>query len=219
MSIRNEVIDFYQKFVGPSKLPTDLELINPYADEDRRNAIHSFYDKYYDDSKVRVHVLGINPSRMHKTATGINYTDGFALSEYCGIDNSFSKTRELTADFFYRVVNAMGGPSEFFARIFPWAMMPVCVTKQGDYANYYEESVVEHLRDLVEENVRWTSKLPSTGKLVILGTGENHKFFEGMPGSPFGYNEVRVVPHPRWVMQYNRSKLDDYIDQYIEALS
>lgn len=219
MSIRNEVINFYKNFAPPPHLPADLELVNPYEHAERSEAIEAFYAKFFDDNNVRVHILGINPSRMNQTATGVNYTDGFALEEYCGIHNNFSKNRELTSNFFYKVVQAMGGASDFFARVFPWAMMPVTVTKKSNYANYYGNDVVEDLKDLVEENVRWTSKLPSTGKLVILGSGENHKFFEEMQGSPFGYNEVRVVPHPRWVMQYNSSKLDHYIDQYVDALT
>lgn len=219
MSIRQKVIEFYQNFAPPAELPADVELINPYDGADRRAAIEAFYAKFFDDGDVRVHILGINPSRMHPTATGVNYTDGYALNEYCGIENSFAQNRELTSDFFYRVVQAMGGATPFFGRVFPWAMMPVTVTKKGNYANYYGNDVVEDLKGLVEDNVRWTSRLPSTGRLVILGSGENQKFFDNMQGSPFGYNDVRVVPHPRWVLQYNRSKVDQYIEQYVDALT
>lgn len=219
VTIRKSVIKFYRSFTPPPGLSSDVELINPYDNEERREAIEQYYAKYFDDEDARIHILGINPSRMHPTATGVNYTDGFALAEYCGIENNFSKNRELTSDFFYRVINVMGGASEFFGRVFPWAMMPVTVTKKGNYANYYSNDVVEDLKHLVEENVKWTSRLPSSGRLVILGTGENQKFFESMRGSPFGYNDVRVVPHPRWIMQYNRGKVGKFIEQYQDALS
>jgi hypothetical protein len=219
VTFRNRVTEFYQTFSAPTSLSADIELINPYEDSSRRRAIEEYYAKFFNDENVRVHILGINPSRMHPTATGVNYTDGYALENFCGIENSFSKSRELTSDFFYQVVDAIGGAEEFFGRIFPWAMMPVTVTKKGNYANYYGNDVVEDLKDLVRENVKWTSQLPSTGRLVILGSGENQKFFENLPGSPFGYNDVRVVPHPRWVLQYNRANVDKFIGQYVDALT
>ena len=219
MTFVTRVIEFYENFAVPPGLPSDLSLTNPYQDDNRRAAINSYYSKYFDDDKFRHHILGINPSRMNATATGIHYTDGFALQNYCDIGNSFSKSRELTSDFFYRVVIAVGGPEKFFGRVFPWAMMPVTVTKKGNYANYYANDVVEDLSKLVENNVHWTSKLPSTGRLVILGSGENKKFFQKLSGAPFGYNEVRVLPHPRWIMQYNHSKLNIYVDEYIDALT
>ena len=219
MTFATRVIEFYENFAAPPGLPNDVSLINPYRNDSRKEAIDSYYSKYFDDGNVRHHILGINPSRMNKTATGVHYTDGYALENYCKIDNEFSKARELTSDFFYRVISAAGGPENFFSRVFPWAMMPVTVNSKGNYANYYASDIVEDLSKLVESNVQWTAKLPSTGRLVILGSGENEKFFQKLPGAPFGYNDVRVLPHPRWIMQYNRTKMDNYIELYISALN
>lgn len=217
MNFCKEVIEFYQKFEN-GVLPEGVVIHNPISTMERRIAIDAFYEKYFDDEKSRVHVIGINPSKINNTSTGVNYTDGFALLNYCGINNDFSKSRELTADFFYKVVMAAGGSEIFYKEVFPWALMPLSITKDGSYINYYDCSVQEALKDIVEENMRWVSKLPSRGRLVVLGKGENLKSFKNLSGTPFGYNTVLSLPHPRWIMQYNRDKVDQYIDIYLESI-
>jgi hypothetical protein len=219
MLFKDHVIEFYKNFEKPDGLPKNVVIHNPFEDAARREAIEAFYEKFFADTQVRVHILGINPSKLTSTSTGVNYTDGFALASYCGIDNQFSKSRELTSDFFYRVVQAMGGAGQFYERIFAWAMMPLSITNNGNYTNYYD--LIENIgvEEIVRKNISWISKLPSTGKAVILGSGENMKYFQSLEGSPFGYNEVIYLPHPRWILQYNRKNIDKYLKMYIDALS
>ena len=107
---------------------------------------------------------------------------------------------------------------EFYSRVLPWAALPVAVTSEGSYANYYQIDRKE-IVDLVMMNITWLSKLPRVGKLVVLGVGENKQYLENLDGYPFGYNEVIYLPHPRWIMQYNRKKLDQYIAAYGAALT
>jgi len=219
MTYYNDVIDFYSNFKIPVSLPDGILLHNPFEDAERKAAIEQFYTKFFSDDNARIHILGINPSKLNHTSTGINYTDGLALKEFCGLDNGFSKGRELTSDFFYRVVLAMGGAEEFYKRVFAWAIMPISVTSKGGYVNYYDQAVEGALNEVITENVRWTSRRPSTGRALIIGTGENKKGFQNLEGSPFGYNDVKYLPHPRWIMQYNRDRIDKYIEQYVDALS
>lgn len=220
MTIGEEVVKFYENFGLQSTLPEGVEVHNPFDDPKKRSAIIEFCQKYYADSNGRTHILGINPSRMTATTTGVNYTDGYALKYYCGIDNEFSASRELTSDFFYRVVEKMGGADTFYKTTFAWAIMPLSVTKEGGYENYYEESLLMYLLDIILSNMAWLqTSIPSTGKAVVLGTGENKKSFGQLAGHPFGYDQVEYLPHPRWVMQYNRAKLDHYTDLYVKALT
>lgn len=219
MTYFEDVVDFYENFEIPAGLPDGVAIHNPFHDAQRRDAIERFYEKFFSDGNARIHLLGINPSKINQTSTGINYTDGFALEEFCGLQNGFSRGRELTSDFFYRVVLAMGGAEEFYARIFAWAMMPLSVTSSGGYVNYYDEDLEGALSDVVRQNVKWTSERPSTGRALIVGTGENKKVFENLDGTPFGYNDVKYLPHPRWIMQYNRNSVDKYVGQYVDALS
>lgn len=219
MTVSNEIIEFYKNFRPPNSLPAEIEIHNPFGDPKRKHLIEEFCQKYYNDNIPRTHLIGINPSRLAKTSTGINYTDGYALKNYCGIENDFSESRELTSRFFYMVVEKFGGAGKFYDSTLAWAMMPLSVTKESQYKNYYERDVKEHVARIVSENVAWLSALPSNGKAVVIGIGENKRHFSELEGSPFTYGETIFLPHPRWIMQYKQDQIDKYVDEYIEALS
>ena len=217
MTLSDQVIEFYKSFPQPDVFDTSLQFHNPFDSPSRKSAIEDFCSTYYNDENPRIHLLGINPSRLTATSTGVNYTDGYALQNYCGIANDFSKTRELTAEFFYEMINAVGKAKHFYATVFAWAALPVAITTEGAYINYYDADDPK-IYEAVEENIKWMTKLPSVGKLVIVGSGQNQKFIESCEGFPFGYNQVVTLPHPRWIMQYNRKRIDVFIDAYKDAL-
>lgn len=218
--ISDEVINFYTSPPFSTVGTNHLQIHNPFSDQDRQKAITSFCKKYYDDDNRRIHLLGINPSKINNTSTGVNYTDGFALENFCEIDNKFSKTRELTSKFFYNVVENMGGSSEFYSRVFAWALMPLSITKGGSYVNYYDKEVVEAIRDVIISNILWLGdRIPNNKRAVVLGIGENKKAFSKMDGYPFIYDHIEYLPHPRWIMQYKSNDLDKYIAMYAKALS
>lgn len=217
MNYSDSVLRFYRDFAVGDVFDNALQLHNPYDAPSRQAVMTAFYEKYFNDDKSRIHILGINPSRLNNTSTGIHYTDGFSLQNYCGIPNDFFKSRELTSDFFYRVVEKMGGANEFYANVFPWAAMPVALTEHGKYANYYEVEN-DRVEQIVSANIEWLTTLPRRGKLVVLGLGENRARIKKLDGFPFGYGEVHYLPHPRWVLQYNRAKLEHFIEMYIDAL-
>ncbi|HEV7289460.1 uracil-DNA glycosylase family protein [Sphingomonas sp.] len=219
MSVSDEVIRFFESPPFSLNVGNHLNVHNPFNDTHRKNAIKAFSQKFYDDSEARIHLLGINPSRLTASSTGVNYTDGFALENSCGIENEFSKSRELTSRFFYNVVENMGGAGTFYNGVFAWAVMPLPVTREGAYTNYYQADSIDSLQPLILANLDWIkSKIPSNGRAVILGTGDNKKSFEKLPGYPFGYDRIDYLPHPRWVMQYNSAKLEKYTDMYAKVL-
>lgn len=217
MSIRDQVIEFYTNYPKSDVFDPSLQLHNPFDAPSRRVLIEEFYLKFYNDGNPRVHLLGINPSRLTTTSTGVHYTDGYALQEICGIENEFTKSRELTSEFFYEVVQSYEDAGAFFGRIFAWAALPIAITQDNTYVNYYETKD-EMIKELVSKNVEWLQNVPRTGRLVVLGIGQNKKYIENMAGYPFGYNEVSFLPHPRWIMQYNRNKLGLYIEAYRHAI-
>lgn len=219
MNISREVVRFYESPPFSLNVGNQLTVHNPFDDANRAQAIKDFCRKFYDDSETRTHLLGINPSRLTASSTGVNYTDGFALEEHCGIANEFSKSRELTSRFFYNVVENMGGASAFYNGVFAWATMPLPVTREGSYINYYEADAVDRLMPIIVANIEWLKgKIPSNGRAVILGTGDNKKMLERLAGFPFGYDRVDYLPHPRWVMQYKSAHLDKYVEMYANAL-
>ena len=216
VTISEQVIEFYENYPRTDIFSLPLQLHNPFDAPSRSLAIRAFYEKFYNDRQPRTHILGINPSRLTASSTGVHYTDGYALEEFCEIRNEFSKGRELTSSFFYEVVNRYGGANRAFDKIFAWAALPVALTVNGKYANYYEIKD-ENINTLVKSNIDWMASIPSNGRLVVLGVGENKDHLEQIDGFPFHYTEVIYLPHPRWILQYNRNKLDYYIELYLKA--
>ena len=219
MTLSDQIIDFYTLFNMPTDVPDGVVIHNPFDDKVRKQTIIDFCEHFYNDDGTRAHILGINPSRLTPTSTGVNYTDGFALQEYCGIQNSFTKTRELTSEFFYRVVHAMEGPQAFYSSVFAWALMPLSVTAQGKYTNHYHPDVAKPLRELLRQNLLWLAELPKKPRAVILGLGDNKKVFDELNAELGVYDQAAYLPHPRWVMQYNRADADKYVQQYVTAIT
>ena len=220
MSISDEVSAFYEGLRTLAPPGGEVSLHNPFDHEARKAAIKAFCAKFYDDDAPRIHLLGINPNKPANTSTGVHYTDGYALDAHCGIENDFSKGRELTSKFFYLVVEALGGAAMFYERVFAWSMMPVCATEEGEYRNYYDNGVRELVQPVVDHNLRWLAdRVPCTGRAVVLGTGENKANFEALDGYPFGYDEVIYLPHPRWILQYHSAELEKHVESYVHALS
>lgn len=219
MKISEKVMAFYENPPFSTVVGNHIQIHNPFSEPSRREAIENFCRKFYNDQDHRIHILGINPSKINDTSTGVNYTDGYALENFCGINNDFSKSRELTSRFFYSVVEKMGGATSFYSAVFAWAVMPLSVTQEDAYKNYYEDDVKSQLNGAVKSNMEWISQnIPSNGRAVLLGSGDNKKSFDGLDGYPFGYRDIKYLPHPRWVMQYNSAKLDYYVDMYRDAL-
>lgn len=220
MSVRREVLAFYESLNADAFARGNVSIHNPFDDERRRAAITAFCERFYDDAAPRIHLLGINPNQPADTSSGVHYTDGYALDVHCGIPNGFSKGRELTSRFFYLVVEAFGGAAAFYRSVFAWSVMPVCVTEVGEYRNYYDERIYETVRPLVRGNMEWLrDRIPGDGRAVVLGTGENKASFERLDGFPFGYRNIVYLPHPRWILQYHSNELDKHVERYVEALS
>ena len=219
MTISEQVIDFYKDFQPPIGLPNHIHLHNPWDDKDRRAAITEFCNKFYNDSTPRIHLIGINPSKLVKTSTGVNYTDGYALQNRCGIGNDFDKHRELTSEFFYRMSDACGDANKLYSNIFAWALMPFAITSDGLYKNHYDAEVASSVDTIIRANLDWLSRIPSTGRAVVLGKGKNAAKFDALVGTSGMYREIIILPHPRWILQYQRKDVDKFIDQYLNALT
>jgi len=192
----------------------EVALLSPIADDERRSAFRAFCDKFYSDNENRVFWLGINPSRVRRTSTGVPYTDGFALLEYCGIENEFDKHRELTADFFYRFINAYGGADVFYSRHYAGAAFPLSILRKDKYCNYYDRNLPQEVLSSVPDMILRQSEIGHKGVLVIIGSGENAKVLRNLNNKFEIFADVLVVEHPRYIMQYKSADLDDYLAKF-----
>lgn len=202
-------------------LPDGVQVLNPYHDKAVMEICNSFYQKFYNDANKRRILIGINPGRHGGGITGIPFTDPVKLSEQCGIPNKLGKRTELSADFIYRVIAAYGGPIRFYADFYVTAVSPLGFTWKDKNLNYYD------MRDLQEAitpfAVRCMDRLLKApvdkARCYCIGEGENFKFLSRLNSEHHWFGEVVPLAHPRFVMQYRRKQLQEYIDDYLNKLS
>jgi hypothetical protein len=213
----DRVLAFYDSLERFRWATPEVALLSPVADEQRRLALAEFCAKFYNDEADRVFWMGINPSRVRRTSTGVPYTDGFALEECCGIANAFEKRRELTADFFYQFVERYGGAEAFYARHFAGAAYPLSILKKDKYSNYYDRDLPEEIKAAVADMLLRQSRIGSRGVLVVIGSGENAKFLRRLNEELRIFAHVLVVEHPRYILQYKSANLEDYLVKFCDV--
>ena len=98
-------------------------------------------------------------------------------------------------------------------------MYPLAIIKDGKNYNYYDGKRLFIL--LREEIINSFSKQIGLGarrdKAVILGK-KNAQFFMSMNKEHKFFNNVIVLDHPRYIMQYKLKKIDSYIADYLDVL-
>jgi hypothetical protein len=220
MTFSDKVLIFYKQLSISNRLPKGVEVLNPYQDEKAFELCKQFYGKYYNDNNERVAILGINPGRFGGGITGIPFTDPLKLEKICGIPNDLQKKAELSADYIHQVIEAFGGLNKFYARYFFNSISPLGFTLDGKNLNYYdtpelqkslEKFIIQSIHQIVELGV-------TREKAFCLGEGDNFKYFLKLNEKEKIFNEIIPLAHPRFIMQYKRKFVGDYVKDYLRKL-
>ena len=209
------------------KLPYGIGLMNPYASsENIRRINHEFYNKYYNDSKERFVIIGINPGRLGAGATGIPFTDTKRLQQFCDIDAGKITTHEPSSVFIYDMISAFGGPTSFYQHFYITSAFPLGFTnvsktgKEINY-NYYDDktlqqlvtpSITSHLRTQIGFGL-------NTAAAFCLGSGKNFTFLKKLNEEENLFSKIIPLEHPRFIMQYRLKEKANYIQDYLTKLS
>lgn len=195
--------------------------MNPYVDVSVRKYLRAFTDKYFSDDNDRVLVFGINPGRFGAGITGITFTDPVALADFCGIENTMPRRRELSSIFMYDFITRYGGPAAFYRRFFLTALSPLGFTRGGLNMNYYDDrklaaAVTPFITSATERQIAAGGRRE---RAIVLGAGENARFFEKLNEKHRFFRELLPLEHPRFIMQYRRKRLDEYLAKYAEVFA
>src|SRR2546423_2948250 len=214
------ILSFYQKLEPPDPLPDDIQWLYPQKNPVVLSIVKEFYSQYYNDHHKRTILLGINPGRFGAGITGINFTAPRQLSEFCGIEHSFKKQSELSAEFIYEVVNNYGGPGSFYYEFFIGSVCPLGFIQNGKNLNYYDNKellqkvepfIIQHLDLLFSFNV-------NRENCICIGGEKNFRYLNALNEKKKWFKQIDVLPHPRFIMQYKRRQKEEYIDQYLRLL-
>lgn len=220
MSFAERILAFYKQLAINARLPKGVEVLNPYQDEKAFELCSQFYRKYYSDDKLRRVILGINPGRFGGGITGIPFTDPIKLESICGIANDLQKKAELSADYIYKMIDAFGGPKKFYGRYFFNSVSPLGYTQDGKNLNYYdtpelqkalEKFIITSMHQLLELGV-------DRNKAFCLGEGQNFKYLVALNEREKLFKTIEPLAHPRFIMQYKRKLVGEYVQGYLKKL-
>jgi hypothetical protein len=215
----DKLFHFYTNLQPPKNLPDNISWLCPHQQEEVRNLLTLFLRKYYFDDAERTLLLGINPGRYGAGITGINFTAPKQLRENCKIENPFSGS-ELSAEFIYMMIEAYGGTKKFYRNFFISSVCPLGFVQNGKNLNYYDSKellktiepfIVEDLSKLISYNV-------NKEKCICIGGEKNFAYLFFLNEKYHWFKHIVSVPHPRFIMQYKRKYIQDYINLYLDVL-
>jgi hypothetical protein len=216
-----KVLQFYKNLEIKESLPKGIEILNPYHDKHTFQFCIEFCKTFYNDTNTRIAILGINPGRFGGGITGIPFTDPIKLERFCGIKNDLPKKAELSADFIHMMMESLGGLNSFYSKFFFSSVSPLGFTISNKNLNYYDNPRLQKkLEPFILRSLKQILKLGVTNERAFcLGEGTNYKYLQRLNEREKFFNEIIPLPHPRFIMQYKRKHVKDYIERYRKLLS
>ena len=220
MKFSEDILRFLFQLKLPFEINNGVEVLNVHGNAEVQHAITAFYHKFYSDNNERRLLLGINPGRFGGGITGIPFTDPIRLQNDCGIVNEFVKKQELSSVFIYDMINAFGGTEFFYKQFYISAVSPLGFVKDGKNLNYYDDKLLlktiePFVIDCMEKQLAFGIK---RDVCFCIGERENFKYLNKLNEKHKWFNEIKAMPHPRFVMQYKLKRKEEYIQLYVEAL-
>ena len=225
-NLPSQLPHFLAGFPLPGALPPGIEAQNPFREPAVQALAQRFADKFYADNqpyqvRPRVALLGINPGRLGMGRTGVAFTDPVALREVCGIANDLPRGRpELSTQFVYRVVAALGGPAEFYRHFFLSSIYPLVLLHQGLNYNYYDSpALIKTLWPDLQRSLRQQVADFGLRRDVAVSLGKrNGEFLTKLNKELQLFDKIVVLDHPRYLMQYRRRDLEANVANYVKTL-
>lgn len=215
------ILDLFKHLKIETRLPRGVEVLNPYQDRTVFHLCEKFYRQYYADSDSRTLIIGINPGRFGGGLTGIPFTDPIKLESICNIPNNLKKKSELSSDFIYQVIKRMGGPSNFYSKFYFSSVSPLGFTLEGKNLNYYDiprlqTQLLPFIKDCLARQLDFGL---NREVCFVLGEGKNFVFMTKLNEEIKAFKKLIPLSHPRFIMQYKRKQLNNFIIEYSKKLS
>ncbi len=216
----DRILAFLEGLDPDFQLPDGVSIMNPYAVPGDLYFARQFYRKFYSDNNTRCFVLGMDPGRLAGGITGIPFTDPLKLEINCGTANNYAKKSELSADFIYSMIAKAGGTDRFYRDFFFTAVCPLGFVKDGRNMNYYDDRMLLMNSEsfIVDSMKKQLATIAFHPTAFCLGEGTNFRHLSFLNDKYRFFDKIIPLPHPRWVMQYRRKQLEEYIDLYCKKL-
>jgi hypothetical protein len=223
----DNVIAFNHSVEFTGNLPAGISMMNPFKENKNIIPLSSlFYKKYYDDTRSRHLILGINPGRFGGGVTGIAFTDTKRLTEKCHIQYDGKETHEPSSVFVYEVIDAYGGVEKFYDKFYINSVCPLGFTaigingKEINYNYYDSKELMDAVYNFIITSIQQQISFGiDTDTCFCFGNGKNEKFLRKLNEEKKFFKKIIALEHPRFVMQYKSKSKQFYIDKYIAAFN
>lgn len=213
----DKVTEYFSNLKSDGPLPPGIHTVNPYKDQRVKKIVQAFYKKYFDDENERNFIFGINPGRFGGGLTGISFTDPAALRDYCGIENDLGTKRELSSKFIYQVIERYGGPQKFYSRYFLTALFPLALLNNQNNFNYYDDpALLNALKPSMESSFLSQTAFGASRDAAFCLGNKNYKYLKEINDKYKYFVTIKVLHHPRYIMQYRLKSLENYITEYLK---
>jgi hypothetical protein len=205
----------------PAPLPGGVEVRNSYHDPAVRSIFKEFAQKFYATNAPRVGIFGINPGRFGGGRTGVAFTDPVALTSICGISHALPRQRrELSSEFVYKFIEALGGPAEFYQHFFLSSIYPLELTREGKNYNYYDAPALTKTlwNDMRLSLTEQAGQLKLRRDVAVSLGRRNGEFLRKLNEELGLFDRIEILDHPRFLMQYRRKGLAENVARYVEVL-
>lgn len=221
----DKIIAFNKNIAFNGNLPNGIRIMNPFKESKQALAISSaFYRKFYNDTQQRHIILGINPGRFGAGITGVPFTDTKRLLQECGLPFDGKPTHEPSATFIYDMINAYGGPQQFYRHFYINSVCPLGFTiindkgKEVNYNYYDTKELIACTQGFIIDSIHKQLALGVHTEIAFcFGTGKNEKFLKRLNDEHHFFKQIIALEHPRYIMQYKAKTKQVYIDKYLEA--
>ncbi|UYZ63941.1 uracil-DNA glycosylase family protein [Hymenobacter weizhouensis] len=214
------LLRFLTTFPLPAALPDHVQAYSPYQDPVPRQLLTEFAGRYYPGERPRVALLGINPGRLGNGRTGVAFTDPVALQDVCGIPNELPRQREPSSQFVYQVVAALGGPTAFYQHFFLGSLYPLVLLREGKNYNYYDTPALQTaLEPAIRDSLQRQVHELGLARHAAVCLGRRNALLLHRLNDELGlFEQIHVLDHPRYLMQYRRRELPQHVARYVEVL-
>ncbi|UYZ59971.1 uracil-DNA glycosylase family protein [Hymenobacter latericus] len=211
---------FLTGFPAAPPLPGGVAAHHPYQTPPAAELLLRFGQRYYADNQPRVALLGINPGRFGAGTTGVAFTDPAALQHHCGIANTLPHRAELSSQFVYQLVVALGGASEFYRHFYLGSLYPLVLLREGKNYNYYDApALTQALWPQMQYALRQQADLGLRRDVAISLGRRNGEYFQKLNHELGLFGRVLVFDHPRYLMQYKRRAVPEFVARYAAELA
>lgn len=211
------------------ELPEGFKIINPFNGSNKiqiNEITKKFYNMYYNDNNSRRLIIGSSPARRGTAVTGIPYEDAEHLQNTTGIYIDDFYINKSSSNFLYDVIEKYGGSEKFYSKFYMNFVCPlgiVRINSKGNEVNcnYYESKKVQKLLYpfMLESIKKQIDFGLDTSVAYCIGSGENYAFLTKLNEEHHLFKKIIPLEHPRFIMQYNSRRKDEFIKKYLDAFN